>query len=127
MTDFEALLLDLGEPIARLELNRPERLNALSPRALEEVVRAAELIASGDGVKVVIVTGAGRAFSAGFDLDAAGGEPDRDRIDLGWRMADAVSAIPAVTIASIHGHCVGGGLVLAAACDIRLSAAGTRV
>jgi len=126
MTDFEALLLDLGEPIARLELNRPERLNALSPRALEELVRAAELIASADGVKVVIVTGAGRAFSAGFDLDAAGGEPDRDRIDLGRRMADAVSAIPAVTIASIHGHCVGGGLVLAAACDIRLAAEGTR-
>jgi len=120
------LALDLGEPVARVTLNRPDRLNALSTQALEELVSAAELIGAADGVKVVIVRGAGRAFSAGFDLDSAGGEPDRDRIGLGRRMADAVSAIPAVTIASIHGHCVGGGLVLAAACDIRLAAEGTR-
>jgi enoyl-CoA hydratase/carnithine racemase len=126
MADFTALTLELSEPVTRLTLNRPERLNALSPQALGELVSAAGVIAGADGIKVVIVSGAGRAFSAGFDLDAAGGPPDRDRIDLGRRMADAVSAIPAVTIASIRGHCVGGGVVLAAACDIRLAAEGTR-
>lgn len=126
MPNFTALTLDLGAPTARLELNRPERLNALSPQALEELIAAAQLIAAAGGVKVLIVSGAGRAFCAGFDLDAAAGEPDRDQVDLGRRMADAMSAIPALTIASIHGHCVGGGLVLAAACDIRLAAEDTR-
>lgn len=126
MTEFTALTLDARAPIAHLRLNRADRLNALSPTMLAELVSAAEAVAASDGVKVLVVSGAGRAFCAGFDLDAAGGEPDRDRIDLGRRMADAVGGIPAVTIAAIHGHCVGGGLVLAAACDIRLATEDTR-
>ncbi|HEY2161230.1 MAG TPA: enoyl-CoA hydratase/isomerase family protein [Solirubrobacteraceae bacterium] len=121
MPDFAALTLDLRAPIARLTLDRPERLNALSPELLAELIEASEAVALADAVKVVIVSGAGRAFCAGFDLNAAAGKPDRDRVDLGRRMADAVSGIRAITIASIHGHCVGGGLVLAAACDIRLA------
>jgi enoyl-CoA hydratase/carnithine racemase len=126
MPDFAALRLDLRAPIARLTLDRPERLNALSPELLAELIEASEAVAAADAVKVVIVSGAGRAFCAGFDLSAAAGEPDRDQVDLGRRMADAVSRIPALTIASIHGHCVGGGLVLAAACDIRLATEDTR-
>jgi enoyl-CoA hydratase/carnithine racemase len=126
MPDFAALTLDLSAPIARLTLDRPERLNALSPELLAELIEASEAVGAADAVKVVIVSGAGRAFCAGFDLNAAAGEPDRDRVDLGRRMADAVSGIPAITIASIHGHCVGGGLVLAAACDIRLATEDTR-
>ncbi len=93
---------------------------------LVELIRAAEMVGECGGVKVVIVGGAGRAFCAGFDLDAVGGGPVADQVDLGRRMADAVSGIPALTIAAIHGHCVGGGLVLAAACDIRIAAESTR-
>src|SRR5258707_2676555 len=119
MPDFAALTLDLSAPIARLTLDRPERLNALSPELLAELIEASEAVAAAGAVKVVIVSGARRAFCAGFDLNAAAGEPDRDRVDLGRRMADAVSGIPAITVASIHRHCVGGGLVLAAACGIR--------
>ena len=126
MTEFTALRLDVGVPIAGITLTRPERLNALSPEALAELIAAAEIVAATSDVKVVIVGGAGRAFCAGFDLDAVGSGPIADQVDLGRRMADAVSGVPALTIAPIHGHCVGGALVLAAACDIRVAADGTR-
>jgi enoyl-CoA hydratase/carnithine racemase len=126
MTELTALSLELGTPIARITLARPQRLNALSPETLTELIAAARSVAATDAVKVVIFRGAGRAFSAGFDISAVGGSPDADRIDLGRRMADAVASIPALTIAAIHGHCVGGAVVLAAACDIRIAAEGTQ-
>ena len=126
MPEFTTLRLDLSAPVARLTLARPERLNALSPQALQELISASEALAQADDAKVVVVSGQGRAFCAGFDIDTISGPPDRDRIDLGRRMADAVGQIPALTVAAIHGHCVGGGLVLAAACDVRVAADGTR-
>ena len=63
--------------------------------------------------------GNGRAFTAGADLAAftGGSGPDRAGTDAGRLMAEAVTAMQAVTVAAIHGHCVGGGVVLAAACD----------
>jgi enoyl-CoA hydratase/carnithine racemase len=124
--EFTTLALDSTAPIARLTLNRPERLNALSRETLAELISAAEQLGQAGDVKVVVVAGAGRAFSAGFDLSGFDGEPNRQGVDLGRRMADAVSAIPAITIAAIHGHCVGGAVVLAGACDIRVAAQGTR-
>jgi enoyl-CoA hydratase/carnithine racemase len=126
MSEFTELALDLGAPVATIALARPERLNALSPSMLAELVAAAEALAAVREVKVVIVRGQGRAFSAGFDLDAAGGRPDAEQVDLGRRTAEALSGIPALTIAAIRGHCVGGGVVLAAACDLRIAAEGTR-
>ncbi len=126
MTDFTGLHLDLAPPLARITLARPERLNALSPALLEELITASAVIAAEQEVKVVIVRGEGRAFSAGFDLDSASGDVTAAHPDAGRRMAEAVSAIPALTIAAIHGHCVGGALVLAAACDLRIAAVSTR-
>ncbi|HEY1521456.1 MAG TPA: enoyl-CoA hydratase/isomerase family protein [Solirubrobacteraceae bacterium] len=126
MAEFSTLTLESDAPIARLTLNRPDRLNALSREALAELIAAAEKLGQAAEVKVVIVAGAGRAFSAGFDLGGFGGEPTTGQVDLGRRMADAVTAIPAITVAAIHGHCVGGAVVLAAACDIRVAAARTR-
>ncbi len=80
---------------------------------------------------MVVVSGEGRAFCAGFDLgDApadslqpgAGGWEERHSLaDLGRRMADAVEGVRAVTVAALHGHVVGGGVVLAAACDLRVA------
>jgi enoyl-CoA hydratase/carnithine racemase len=126
MAEFSTLSLETGGPIARLTLTRPERLNALSRESLAELISAAEKLGQAGEVKVVVVAGAGRAFSAGFDLSGFGGEPTPEEVDLGRRMAEAVSAIPVITIAGIHGHCVGGAVVLAAACDIRIAARGTR-
>ncbi len=77
------------------------------------------------------MSGQGRSFSAGADLGAFDGNASgtdgsaRDNADLGRLMADAVEAMNAITIARIHGHCIGGGLVLAAACDLRVAASDT--
>lgn len=126
MAAFNTLVLNADPPIARLSLNRPELLNALSRESLRELIAAADVLGRATDVKVVVVAGAGRAFSAGFDLSGFVGEPTPDEVDLGRQMAEAVGAIPAITVAAIHGHCVGGAVVLAAACDIRIAARGTR-
>lgn len=119
-----------GGAVATLVLDRPERLNALSRVLLGELVEACRWLDAQPGLKVVVVRGAGRAFSAGFDLEDFGrpsGELSvRDTADLGRVAAEALTGIRQLTIAAIHGHCVGGGLVLAASCDLRVAAADAR-
>ena len=126
MPRYATLRVEEDGPIARITLNRAERLNALSPELLLELIAAAERVTATPEIKVAIIRGAGRAFSAGFDIDAAADGPVAERADLGRRMAAAIGAVPAITIAAIHGHCVGGAVVLAAACDLRLAARDTR-
>ena len=123
MSDFETLRTTVDGAVGRLTLARPERLNALSLQALRELAAAAQWFDDRPEVKVVIVGGEGRAFSAGFDLNDFAGAGGREGGDLGRQMADAVTDMRALTIAKVQGHCVGGGLVLAAACDLRVAAA----
>lgn len=116
--------------VGRITLDRPDKLNPLGPETLHELVDAAAWFDRRDDIKVVIIAGAGRAFTAGFDVTAFANPPEnaapRDIPDLGRHMADAIGAMAAVTVARIHGHCVGGGVVLAAACDLRVAADQTR-
>ncbi|MCB0856974.1 MAG: enoyl-CoA hydratase/isomerase family protein [Solirubrobacterales bacterium] len=129
---FEAIKVSADGATGELLLNRPEKLNALSGQMLEELISAADWYSGQEEVKVVVVRGEGRAFSAGADLTTFG-QSDADTseegrlqaADLGRRMADALTDMRPVTIARIHGHCVGGGLVIAAACDLRIAAADT--
>ena len=128
---FETLLVDADDRIGHITLNRPDQLNPLSTRCLEELVSAAAWFDERKEVRVVIVHGSGRAFSAGADLASFGSSDDdaplpRAAADAGRRMAEAIERMEAVTIAAIHGHCVGGGVVLAAACDLRVAATSTR-
>ncbi len=120
----------ITESVGELVLNRPEKLNALSRGLLTEMIETCATLARDHELKVVIVRGEGRAFSAGFDLgDAVVADPvlgAYEAADLGRRATDALEQIRAVTIAAIHGHCVGGGVVLASACDLRVAAVDTR-
>jgi enoyl-CoA hydratase/carnithine racemase len=112
---------------ATLTLNRPERLNALSAAVMAEVVAAADWFDHQPDLRVVVVAGAGRAFCAGFDIDTfaetAGPSPagGRTAADAGRIMADALETMAPVAVARLHGHVVGGGVVLAAACDLRVA------
>lgn len=123
---FDTLHIEVSGPVGTMRLNRPERLNALSRQTLRDLAEAAQWWNSQRDVKVVVVSGSGRSFSAGFDLgDFASRDPEvtpRDSADLGRIMAESVTDMNALTIASIHGHCVGGGVVLAASCDLRIAA-----
>src|SRR5688500_5340558 len=127
--DLDTVTVDLDGAVGHLWLDRPDKLNPLSTATLEELVVAARWFDVQPDVRVVVVGGRGRAFSAGADVgsfvEPAAGSP-REAADAGRRMADAIEAMEAVTVARIHGHCVGGGVVLAAACDLRVAADGTR-
>ncbi len=113
---------------AALTLDRPEKLNPLSPAALRAIAAAARSFdADHPEVRVVVVSGRGAAFCAGADVAAfSAGAVSRADADAGRLMAEALEAISAITIAKIHGWCVGGGVVLAAACDLRIAASDTR-
>lgn len=125
---FDTLTTTVDGRIGRLTLNRPEKLNPLSTRCLDELAAAAEWFDEQPDVRVVVVTGAGRAFSAGADLagfEVPGDRPARDAVDAGRVMVESIERMRAVTIAAIHGHCIGGGVLLAMACDLRVAAEST--
>ena len=126
---YETIELQIDGPVARLWLNRPEKLNPLSVTTLEELIAAAAALNRESTVRVVVIGGRGRSFSAGADLagfPAPGETGARDAADAGRRAADAIEGLRAVSIARIHGWCVGGGVVIAAACDLRVADADAR-
>ncbi|MGH9057274.1 MAG: enoyl-CoA hydratase/isomerase family protein [Acidimicrobiales bacterium] len=133
--DFKTIEVAYAGARGSVTLDRPDKLNPLGTTTLHELVEAARFFDSKPEVKVVVVAGKGRSFSAGADLAAfeggAGGAAasaaiSRESADAGRRMAEAIEAMRAVTVARLHGHCVGGALVLAAACDLRVAADDTR-
>ena len=126
--DYDTISVSVDGAVGTLLLDNPAKLNPLSVDCLVELTGAARWFDGQDDVKAVIVRGNGRAFTAGADLAAftGGGGPDRAGTDAGRVMAEAITAMQAVTVAAIHGHCVGGGVVLAAACDLRVAAEDVR-
>ena len=123
---FETLTVEIEEGIGRLTLNQPEKLNPLGTNTLQEIVEATGWFDERN-VPVVIISGEGRAFSSGFDLrEFINGNPEGPNgPSVGKQMADAIENMQAVAIAAVHGHCVGGGVVLVGACDLRIAATNT--
>ena len=123
--NFEALLVVVDGSIGRVTLNRPDKLNALSRQLMSEIVELGAWLKLREDIRVVILSGAGRSFSAGFDLNdfssASAGESPRIAADLGRLATNALTDVPQLTIAAVHGHCVGGGVVFVAACDLRVA------
>ncbi|CAB4603346.1 unannotated protein [freshwater metagenome] len=126
MAQFETLAVSVDGAIGRLQMARPDRLNALSRQVMKDMAAASRWFDEQRDVKVVVVSGQGRSFCAGFDLnDFSNPDPEfgvRESADLGRLMAEAVTNMNALTIAAIQGHCIGGGVVIAASCDLRVAA-----
>ena len=120
------LKVSLEDRIARVVFDRPSALNALTPSTLGDLIDACADLAKNDSARVVAFEGAGSCFSAGADLPAflplLTDTGAADIADLGRRATNAVAELPQITVAGIRGHCIGGGLVLAGACDIRIAA-----
>ena len=125
MATFETLEVSVQGAIGHMTLARPKRLNALSRQTLQDLAQASRWFDEQRDVKVVVVSGQGTSFCAGFDLnDFMNPDPEwgvRESADLGRLMAEAVTNMNALTIASIRGNCIGGGVVLAASCDLRVA------
>lgn len=123
-----SVALDRPAPgVAELRLQNPARLNAFTPAMLDDLARHLDALDGEAGLRCVIVTGAGdRAFCAGADINAwADLDPGtfaRDWVRGGHRVFDRLARLAVPTIAAIHAPAFGGGLELAACCDIRVMA-----
>ena len=116
------------EAVRTLTLHRPDALNALTPGLLSELADALADAAADASVRVVVLTGTGRAFSAGVDLKALQGTSvDGGNVSGGLngparRCTELLSTMPKVTIARVHGFCFTGALELALSCDLMVVA-----
>jgi enoyl-CoA hydratase len=123
----KTLLYEVDGPVAILSLNRPEKLNAINSTLIEELDRALDQAEQDERIRVIILQGSGRAFSAGFDLNTEDetGENDvdfwrrelRKDFDIIMRFWDC----PKPTIAAVHGYCLGSAMEMAVACDITIA------
>lgn len=132
---FEHILLSHDGPVTRLTLNAPSRLNAMTPAMGVEIRDAVPLINARDETRVVILRGAGRAFSAGGSLKSIQEEVSEDR-DAGpglggganfYRLYLSIRDLEAPSIAAINGHAIGAGLCFALGADMRVIRTGARV
>jgi enoyl-CoA hydratase len=129
---FETIEYETEGPIAFLRLNRPTKLNAINALMVLELGQALDLAEADESVRVIVLAGNGKAFSAGFDLDMGEDDSDdsvgflraelRKDFDVIMRFWDS----PKPTIAAVHKYCLGSAMEMAVACDVTVSAEGCR-
>ncbi len=125
---FKTLRVETTDYITTVTLNRPNVRNSLNVELMDELGALVEQLRNEQASRAVIITGAGRVFSAGADVDmlmqmGASYTPEETRAEIRkWRATfDAWQALPQVTLAAVNGLAHGGGLVLALVCDFRLA------
>lgn len=126
---YETITLDRRGRVAVLTINRPDKLNALSKQVHAECVSALEELRKDDGVRVVVLTGAGeKAFVAGSDIKEFEGQTPVTQRDAFHEpsLYNSIDSFPKPIIAMINGFCLGGGNELAMACDIRMAGENAR-
>src|SRR5262245_41888581 len=128
------IIYDVNEHIATVTLNRPDKLNAFTRVMRDELINAFEAADNDDAVRVVIVTGAGRAFCAGADLSAGTstfdyakrGVADEEKRDGGGRVSLRIFSSKKPVIGAINGPAVGVGVTMTLPMDIRIASSAAR-
>lgn len=115
------VLVHTQDGIATITLNRPEKLNALTRALCEELIAALRAASTDSSIRVLVVTGAGRAFCAGADLTILGTDGDA-LVRAGREIALLIRSAPQPVIAAVNGAAAGGGANLALACDYKVAA-----
>jgi enoyl-CoA hydratase len=132
VTEFQTIRFSVEGVIARITLARPTKLNAINPPMVVELNRAMDLAEADDVVRVIVLHGEGRAFSAGFDLTVE--DPSGDNSAEFWREDlqrdfDIIMRFwnsPKPTVAAVHGYCLGSAMEMAVACDITVASSDCR-
>lgn len=125
---FDTLLIEIdARGIATLTLNRPDKHNAMSAQMLVELTDAAEQLGADDGVRAVVLTGAGASFCAGGDLAWMQAQREMDSATRSAEarklatMLEALNTLPKPLIGQVHGNAFGGGVGLACVCDVAVA------
>lgn len=133
---YETLLYEVDQGVATITLNRPDRLNAFNGRMRNELMELFDVIDADDAVRAVIITGAGRGFCAGADLEAGGKtfdagargrDPDVTNRDGGGLVSLRIFKLTKPIIAAINGPAVGVGITMTLPMDVRLAAESARI
>jgi 2-(1,2-epoxy-1,2-dihydrophenyl)acetyl-CoA isomerase len=138
---YREIRLELADGVGTVTLDRPEKLNAYTPRMGEELVDAFRRLRDDPGARAVILTGAGRGFCAGVDLDllrahraadaappeGSAGAPRLGEEEFVLSFPAELHAFPKPVIAAIHGPAIGVGVTMTLPCDLRLAAEGAKL
>jgi enoyl-CoA hydratase len=131
-SNYQCIRYEEEGAIATLTLNRPDKLNAINSKMIDELNQALDSAESDEGVRVIVLAGTGDTFSAGFDLYEGEGQASTDTefwkkelrryFDIIMRFWDS----PKSTIAAVHKYCLGSAMEMAVACDITIAETGCR-
>jgi len=132
----DRVMMTVTEGIAHVRLNRPEKLNALDMEMFEQLIATGMWLKADPRVRAVVLSGNGRAFSAGLDFASFMGGSELERLlergedspaNMAQRVAWIWRELPVPVIAAVHGHCYGGGLQIAMGADMRCVAPDARL
>lgn len=126
---YQCILSETTGEILKIKLNRPDSLNAINEVMVDELIQEFERIKEDESIKILILSGEGRAFSAGVDLkttSSVGFQADGPFMTKGGRMGQLLLELPQVTIAQVHGYCFTGALELMMFFDLSYCADNTQ-
>jgi 2-(1,2-epoxy-1,2-dihydrophenyl)acetyl-CoA isomerase len=126
--DFETIRYEVAGGLCRITLDRPDHMNAMTNRMVREAYDALRAASTDSTIRVLLLTGAGRAFCPGADLNHfTSGGPDEVLTAREFEVTTLLHEMPAVTIAAVNGACAGAGMGWALACDLRVMAASAKM